>query len=369
MKIFSKFVERRPELLKKLEFHASALKNLYFLTHLHAYQPRANKKIFTKFEIDEKNLCPEVEERMEKIKNKNKLSFFDKAVITSYVPLIHVAEKFPGALTIDFPQVTLDEIKNFYPKFYEKLIEMNKKDIIEIAASSYHHAIPQMLSDEDILYEYVYPLSMEQFDGEDVITFHFPEQAINKAAFKALSNYAWKKDILITVILDSMHHNPGSEIRAYTKYYEDKIRLGILFRNNFFSNWVAFSLADCLNYNSIEDSAIIMFENLVNSIFVPYYYEKLKRGEEKLYFLLSVDAETFGMHIKNSIEVLENFLSLVKLYMNLSTVRNYSFICNKIYPANILFDKSWSVDLCVWFINETKSLREKIKEIRINLYD
>jgi len=339
-------------------------KNVYLIFAFNAYQPRVNKKVFINYEkekriYDFKKFDPLLEKKLEKAEQTRKINILDYAITKSYIPILSLAEKFPDSITLIFSQITLDEIKNFYPNLYKKITKMSEKEI-ELGLSSYHHVIPQMLDEKEIYYEYFLPLEKNSFYKND-ITVHFPEQITCEKLIKSLHNYALQKDIHFTILLDSTHHNLSyNEIRIPI-VFKNFPRIRAIFRHNYLSNQIAFHT----NIIDPESTAVDIMSYYINSLFFdPYFSSKAERGE-KIYLLLAVDAETIGMHIKNLDLAFFEFFKLANEYFTLSSVRKYinEFSFRKI-EDKIAFNKSWSGGLERWYRNETKFLKDRINKIR-----
>ena len=220
--------------------------------------------------------------------------------------MLATSKFFPGALSIAFPQVTLNLVKEFFPHIYVKLVTQHNNGDLDLGiSSSYNHAFAPMLVKREI--EHELSTSLESFLEVDkrrnvFITVHIPECAISPTLLDVLGEIQNECGIRFVITLDSTYHNciPNpydigrpNELE-YTDSKGDLCKLRIMFSNNDFSRR-KFSFPPLLD---AKDVAFWYFTTFLESIAKPQpypFWDKLKNGED-LHFVVHTDAETLGFH-------------------------------------------------------------------------
>ena len=281
--------------------------NISFL--FNAYQPRANKQYKERrakatppdnpfFKNYHKAILSYGAER-EETDNLVKV-----AVTDCYVPLLAASQLFPGSMSIAFPQITIDMMKNFYPEVYQRMIDQHNNGEFDLGISSYHHAFAPMIRSDLLEQEYMATLKeFQKIDKRknDFITLHIPECAVSPTLLDVLSEVQNNKGIRFATVLDSEFHNTWPYPYDIGKPNElvylakgEVSRLRILFSNNYFSR-KSFSFPPVLDP---KGTAFWYFTTLFESIAKPQsypYWDRLKKGEN-ICFVVHTDAETIGFH-------------------------------------------------------------------------
>lgn len=290
-----------------LEFTSHMRDRLTVSFVFNAYQPRCNKT----YKEEKPKLNPPDNPFFDNYYNtivaygatrKEKDTLMAVAVTDSYVPLMAAVESFPGAITLAFPQVTLDRMRNLYPAVHEQLIMQNNFGKIDLGISSYHHAFAPMLDERMLMQEYY--SALEAFSRistkRSLISLHIPECAVSPTLFDVLGCIQNKEKVKFVTSLDSDYHNQTgaydigmpNEITYRSK--GEACGLKVMLSNNNFSRRL-------FSFPPNTDSKTVgfwYFTRLFESVAKPQiypYWGRLSEGKNTN-FVVHTDAETIGFY-------------------------------------------------------------------------
>ncbi|MCX8202260.1 MAG: hypothetical protein N3G74_00390 [Candidatus Micrarchaeota archaeon] len=324
-------------LFSKLIEYSTSMKNKLKVSFLfNAYQPRCNRAFKAEKQPFPDNENPFFHNLYEKIKSlgierKQKDSLVAIAAADCYVPLIIIGEQFPNAISIAFPQVTLDMIRNRYPRFMEKLSCLYADGFVDVGISSYHHSFAPLLDEKLLVQEYSSSLSAFLSYAKikrKNISLHIPECAISPSLMGAIAKVQKENFVEFVTILDSDYHNKGGfyDIGRLNRinYFANgnSATVNILFSNNYFSR----KLFSFPPNSDPKDVGFWYFTRLFESVAKtqPYpYWEKMKSGET-VRFAVHTDAETIGFYMQERVYSLYLMLHLMKNFdIGFSYVSNF----------------------------------------------
>ncbi|MEM3369536.1 MAG: hypothetical protein QXE90_01635 [Candidatus Micrarchaeia archaeon] len=325
-----------------------------------AYQPRCNRLFKIEKPMLPDNENPFFHSLYEKIKShgierKIRDNLIAIALIDCYVPIITVAEQFPSSITIAFPQVTLDGIRNRYPVFIDKLSQYYLNGSIDVGISSYHHSFAPLL-DEKLLYQ-EYSASLSAFLSyirlqKKQISIHIPECAVSPSLMTTLAKIQSENFIDFVTVLDSDYHNQNGfydigKLNRISYFANGKIsNMNVLFSNNHFSR----KLFSFPPHSDPKEVGFWYFTRLFESVAKPQpypYWDKMKSGEE-IRFTIHTDAETIGFYVQERIYSLYLMIHLMKNFdIGFNFVSDFSE--NEIVSKNSiepLLYKTWDMETC-----------------------
>ncbi|MEM3592942.1 MAG: hypothetical protein QXW67_03570 [Candidatus Micrarchaeia archaeon] len=348
-------------LFNKLIEYSTTMKGRLKVSFLfNAYQPRCNRLFKA-----EKPLLPDNENpffhsfyekiKAHKIERKVKDNLIAIALTDCYVPLLTISEQFPNSITIAFPQITLDEIKNRYPIFIDKLSQYYLNGEVDIGISSYHHSFAPLL-DEKLLYQ-EYNSSISAFLSyiklkKKHISLHIPECAVSPSLISTLAKVQSENFIDFVTVLDSDYHNQNGfydigKLNKINYFTNGKMSsINVFFSNNYFSR----KLFSFPPNSDPKEVGFWYFTRLFESVAKPQpypYWDKMKSGEE-IRFTIHTDAETIGFYVQERIYSLYLMIHLMKNFdISFSYISDFSendtITRDKIEP---LLYKTWDMETC-----------------------
>ncbi|KKS75338.1 MAG: hypothetical protein UV48_C0014G0021 [Candidatus Azambacteria bacterium GW2011_GWA2_42_9] len=279
---------------------------IYITLHLHAYQPPTQDK-----------------------------NIFEKIHDESYEPIINLLEKNPEfSLSLDIAKSLAERWPTEFTGRIARLCRDNR--IYLVNTSAYHYLLP-LFGEQTILRQMKLNQDFyrENFTQDKQIRGVFPPELAFSPRLAAIAKKAGALWIMADdePFIYKRLHLPEVQ-RAPRNWIPITYGCGVVLRSRFWSNRI--SRGQYENGQSFAHEILIEQEK----------WQKVCNNTGDGYLILAIDMETFGHHLKNSVEsFLLPFLSEIKLTESRYKIVPLDFLFNhfkKIPAAEYMQEGSWS---------------------------
>jgi len=206
-----------------------------------------------------------------------------KIVIECYRPLFQTLSKYPFIkITLNINAILTEMLHDYkYDDVIQKISDLASKDQIEFTGSGKYHPLLPLIPEPEIKRQIELNNETNKYFFGNLYKprgFFPPEMAVSEEIMKPIKDYGYEW-IITSGIANTLPEWPTTFISRH------ETGLNLVFRDDLISNDVAFN-----KVNTVEK-----FVERIN----------WKNTDDDYYVIIALDGETFGHHIKNSIE---NFL-------------------------------------------------------------